>query len=93
MEWKEKVGLVALFLALLSWGIEIFDNWPLLVAHLNPANWIMIVLIHLVVVFSLISVYAKAPKGTPLRWEILLATAFVIISWSMNLYLTGKIAG
>ena len=93
MEWKEKVGLVALFLALLSWGIEIFDNWPLLVAHLNPTNWIMIVLIHPVVVFSLISVYAKASKGTALRWEILLAAAFAIISWSMNLYLTGKIAG
>ena len=29
-----------------TWGVEIFDKWSLLVAHLTPANWIALALMH-----------------------------------------------
>jgi hypothetical protein len=53
----------------------------------------MLVLIQLAVLLALISAYANAPKGTSARLEALLATVLVIISWSMNLSLMGKIGG
>jgi len=88
----EKLGWALLCLALLSWGVEIFDKWRLLVAHLTPASWITLALMHPVVLLWLIIVYTGTPKGTPARLKVLPAAAFVIISWSMDLSLiSGKV--
>jgi len=38
--WGEKVGWAAVALALMSWGVEIFDKGSHLVARLTPAGWI-----------------------------------------------------
>jgi hypothetical protein len=57
----EKLGWALLCLALLSWGVEIFDKWRLLVAHLTPASWITLALMHPVVLLWLIIVYTGTP--------------------------------
>jgi len=91
VELREKVGLAALCLVIVSWGLEIFDTWPLLVAHLTRGNWIALALMHAATLLLLIGVYAQAVKGTRTRREALLATIFAIISWSMDFSLIGKI--
>jgi hypothetical protein len=91
MKWTEKLSLASLFLVLISWGWEISDNWSLLVAHITSSNWIILVLVHVGVFLVLVGAYAKAPKGTPARLQIVLATVLVIISWSADLSLIGKV--
>jgi len=90
---REKWILVSLFLVLIAWGLQILDDWPVLVAHLTTTNWIVIALVHPAVLSALISVYANTPKGTPARLDVLAATVSVIMSWSMNYSLMEKIAG
>jgi len=46
MNWREKVMWGAVGLVLVSWGLEIFDVWSLLIAHLTRSNWITCVLIY-----------------------------------------------
>jgi hypothetical protein len=87
------VGRAALCLALLAWGVEIFDKWSLLVAQLTPVTWITLGLMHPAVLLSLIAVYVETSKGRPARLKVLMATAFVIMCWSMDLSLIGKIGG
>jgi hypothetical protein len=91
MKWTEKLSLVSLCLVLISWGWEISDNWPLLVAHITRSTWIILVLVPVGVFLMLAGAYAKAPKGTPARLQIVLATVLVIISWSADLSLIGKV--
>jgi hypothetical protein len=91
-KWGEKVGLASVALALMSWGVEIFDKWSL-IARLTLAGWIALALMHTAVLILMIVVYAETPKGAPARFRVLLATAFAIISWTMNLSLIGKIGG
>jgi hypothetical protein len=74
-------------------GLEIYNVRPILAAHLTRNNWIMLALIHSAVLLSLMGVYANTPKGTRLGGQTLLATVLVLISWSMNLSLIGKIGG
>ena len=45
MDWREKVMWGAVGLVLVSWGLEIFDVWSLLIADLTRSNWITCVLI------------------------------------------------
>jgi hypothetical protein len=90
---REKLMLAGLFLALIAWGLQILDDWPVLVAHLTTTNWIVIALVHPPVLWFLIDLYAKTPKGTPARLHFLGATGLVIMSWSMNYSLMGKIGG
>jgi hypothetical protein len=49
---REKLMLAGLFLVLISWGLQILDDWPVLVAHLTPTNWIVIALVHPAVVHT-----------------------------------------
>ncbi len=90
MKKQEKWILGSLCLVLISWGVEIFDKWPVLVAHLTPISWIMIAMIHVAALLGLIGVYRNVPEGTPLRWQVLLTAVIVIISWSMYLSLLGR---
>jgi Gram-negative bacterial TonB protein C-terminal len=89
-KWREKLLLAFLSLSLIPWGLEIFDKWSLLVAHLNLIDWILIPLIHLVALIALISLFVVAPKGTPARLRALFSIIFVLMSWSMELSLIGK---
>ena len=93
MEWREKLGLAAVCAMLISLGLALYDVWPVLVAHLTLINGMMIALVELVCLACLISLYAKAPKGTRVRTERLFITAFVIMTWSMSFVLMGKIGG
>ena len=93
MRSREKWSVAALCLVLIAWGLQLFHVWPVLVAHLSPSNWIMIALIQPAALLALIGVYARVPKDTAVRWEVVLATVLVIMSWSMNLSLVGKIGG
>jgi hypothetical protein len=93
MEWREKLSLVSLCLVLIAWGLEFFEHWSVLVAHLTPSNWMMIALFHSAVLLSLIGVYARAPKGTPARWQALQVAVVVIITWAADFSLMGKIGG
>jgi Gram-negative bacterial TonB protein C-terminal len=89
-KWREKLVLAFLSLSLIPWGLEIFDKWSLLVAHLNLIDWILIPLIHLVALIALISLLVEAPKGTPARLRALFPIIFVLMSWSMDLSRIGK---
>ena len=91
MKWTEKLSLASICLVLISWGWEISDNWSLLVAHITSSNWMILVLVHVGVLLMLVGTYAKAPKGTPVRLQIVLATVLVIISWSADSSLIGKV--
>lgn len=91
MKWTEKLSMASLCLILISWGWEISDNWSLLVAHITSTNWIILVLVHVGVFLMLVCAYAKAPKGTSARLQIVLAIVLVIISWSAGLSLIGKV--
>ncbi len=91
MKWTEKLSLASLCLVLISWGWEISDNWSPLVAHLTSSNWIILVLVYVGVLLVLVGAYAKAPKGTPARLQVVVATVLVIISWSAHLSLIGKV--
>ena len=93
MDWKEKLMLTAVCMVLIPWGLEIVSVWPVLVAHLTPTNWIVIALVHPPVLWFLIGLYAKTPEGTPARLHFLGATGLVIMSWTMNYSLMGKIGG
>jgi uncharacterized protein YhhL (DUF1145 family) len=93
MDWREKLVWFGLCLVLVSWGLELFSVWPVLAAHLNRANWAMLVLIHPAALLSLMGAYANAPQGTKARGQVLLAAVIVIISWSQDFALMGKIAG
>jgi Gram-negative bacterial TonB protein C-terminal len=88
MKWREKLGVAFLSLSLIPWGLEIFDNWSLLVAHLNLRDWIMIVLAHLTALVALVSLFAEAPKGPPARLTALFP--IVVLSWAVDLSLIGK---
>ncbi|HZW97081.1 MAG TPA: hypothetical protein VFF64_29315 [Candidatus Eremiobacteraceae bacterium] len=91
MDTREKLMWCAFCLVFVAWGLELFAVWSVLAAHLNRSNWIMIVLIHPAALLALIAAYANAPTGTPARAQALLATVIVIISWSQDFYLMGKI--
>lgn len=93
MDWREKLVWGGLFLVLISWGLELFAVWSVLTAHLTWSNWMMIVLIHPAVLLTLIGAYFNTPKGTTARVQVLTAAVFVIISWSQNFALMGKIGG
>ena len=91
MDWREKVMWIGLGLVVISLGLEILDVWPILVAHLSTANWITAALIHLAPLIILIEAYRNAPKGARAQVQVLLATVFVIMSWSYDFSLMGKI--
>ena len=91
MKWTEKLSLASICLVLISWGWEISDNWSLLVAHIKSSNWIILVIVHVGVFLMLVGAYAKAPKGTPARLQVVLATVLVIICWAAHLSLIGKV--
>ena len=93
MDWREKLIWVALGLVLISWGLELFSVWPVLAEHLNRLNWAMLVLIHPAGLLALMSAYSNAPQGSKGRGPVLLAALIVIISWSQDFALMGKIAG
>jgi hypothetical protein len=90
---REKLMLAGLCGVLISWGLQILDDWPVLVARLTTTNWIVIALDHPAVLGALIGLYANTPKGTPARSQVLAVTALVIMSWSINYSLMGKIGG
>jgi hypothetical protein len=90
MKKQEKWVMGSLCLVLISWGVEIFDKWSVLVAHLTPTNWLMIAIIHVAILLGLIGVYGNVPEGAPARWQVLLTAVIVIISWSMYLSLLGR---
>lgn len=91
MNWREKVMWGAVRLVLVSWGLEIFDVWSLLIAHLTRSNWITCVLIYPAALLGLMAASTNAPKGTRPRVQVLLATAIVIMSWSWTFSLIGKV--
>ena len=91
MDWREKVMWGAVGLVLVSWGLEIFDVWSLLIAHLTRSNWITCVLIYPAVLLGLIGASTNASKGTMPRVQMLLVTAIVIMSWSWTFSLIGKV--
>jgi hypothetical protein len=93
MNWTEKGSLASICLVLISWGWEISDNWSLLVAHITSSSWIVLVIVHVGVLLMLVGAYAKAPEGTPARLTVVQATVLVIISWSADLSLIGKVGG
>jgi len=93
MNWREKGSWAALCLVLIGFGLAVIGVWPVLVAHLTTSNWIMLAIIYPAVLFSLSGLYARVPKDTPARSEVLLAAVVMITNWSINLFLMGKIGG
>ena len=91
MDWREKMLWGGVGLVVISWGIEIFDVWQVLLTHLSPGNWITVALIYPGTLVSMIGAYKSAPQGANLRGQILLATVFVLISWSAAFSLIGKV--
>jgi len=71
MNWREKVMWGAVGLVLVSWGLEIFDVWSLLIAHLTRSNWITCVLIYPAALLGLMAASTNAPKGTRPRVQVL----------------------
>jgi len=57
------------------------------------SRWHLIGVIIVTVLFSLSGLYARVPKDTPARSEVLLAAVVMITNWSINLFLMGKIGG
>jgi hypothetical protein len=93
MNWGEKLSWAGLCLVLIALGMKIVDVWPVLVANLTTSNWIVSALMYAAVLLSLSGLYLKVANGKPARSDVLVITVFMILSWSMNLSLMGKIGG
>jgi hypothetical protein len=94
MEWKEKLGLVSLSLALIVWGLCVLGEWSFLVSRLTPIRWVAITGFHFAALLLLIGMYVRAPKGTPARRQSLQVAVVVILTWSADfVYLIGKVGG
>jgi hypothetical protein len=91
MGWREKLLWGGVGLVVISWGLEIFNVWPLLLARLSWSNWLTVALIYPAALVSMVGAYKSAPQRANLRGQILLATVFVLISWSATFSLIGKV--
>ena len=91
MDWREKLLWGGVGLVVISWGLEIFNVWPILLAHLSRSNWITVALIYPAALVSIMAAYKSAPQRANVRGQILLATVLVLISWSATFSLIGKV--
>ncbi|MGA8595265.1 MAG: hypothetical protein WB676_11035 [Bryobacteraceae bacterium] len=80
MEWRDKAMLTSFALFVLALSLEVFNIWPLLVAHLSLANWITLIPIHLAVLISMLGIYHRASKGVLVRRSEVLAAAGLVIA-------------
>jgi len=83
-------GLCLVFIA---WGMEIPNVWPVLVAHASSVCLLGLALTHSGCLL-MIALYDKsAAKGTPARRDLLFSGLLVILTWSQDFVLMGKIGG
>jgi hypothetical protein len=81
MTMRERVQLGAIGVILIAWVAMLVEAWPLLIAHLNLANWISAAALHVAALVVAFTTYSRSRTPSALTSADVLA-AFGI--WAMT---------